>query len=119
MHPDHWSVTPFYDGFALMGTPQAKTFTRPLTSRAGTPVPPVPKPSAARRPAATITLRDLLYVIVISSGKNLAKMRDYCSTKLDRIGQHTLVSPRNWSALARDGFASPLPGCGEVMKAFF
>ncbi|MEU6722972.1 hypothetical protein ABZ917_04565 [Nonomuraea wenchangensis] len=70
-------------------------------------------------PGPAITLRDPLYVIVISSGKNLAKMRDYCSTKLDRIGQHTLVSPRNWSALARDGFAGPLPGCGEVMKAFF
>ena len=27
-HPDKWSVSPFYDGSALMGTPRTKTFTR-------------------------------------------------------------------------------------------
>ena len=28
MHPDNWSVSPLYDGSALMGTPENKTFTR-------------------------------------------------------------------------------------------
>ncbi|GGS78224.1 hypothetical protein GCM10010176_021660 [Nonomuraea spiralis] len=35
MHPDKWSVTPFYVGFVLMGTPRTKTFAEAWDGREG------------------------------------------------------------------------------------
>ncbi|GAA3568363.1 hypothetical protein GCM10022419_056450 [Nonomuraea rosea] len=104
MHPDKWSVAPFYDGFALMGTPRTKTFARPWAHR-GTSGPFYP-----RRPGyqpVMITLSDRLYVIVIGWRKNLAKIRDCSSTKLESIGQHTVVSPETGATVQGIGLQVP------------
>lgn len=63
--------------------------------------------NALRRRGSLITLRVPLYVIVIGRRKNLAEMRDCCSTKLDPIGQHTVVSPETGAALHGIGLRVP------------
>jgi hypothetical protein len=102
MHPDNWSVSPLYDGSALMGTPGTKTFTGPWRLR-----------GARGYRFVTITQGDQLYVIVIPLAKNLAKTRVCSSTKVESIGQHTGVSPETAASVRGDWF--PLP-CLAVVK---
>ncbi|MFI7701838.1 hypothetical protein [Nonomuraea sp. NPDC049480] len=117
MRPDKRSVSPFYDGFALMGTPWSKTFTRSWNGRPGA----VGGAGSAGsgRLTATITLRDHLYVIVISRRKKLGENARLLldETRSDRAAYVGIAG--NCSDLPWDRFASPLPGSGEVMKAFF
>ncbi|MBF8193168.1 hypothetical protein ITP53_47375 [Nonomuraea sp. K274] len=48
-------------------------------------------------------------------GENASLLLD--ETRVDRAAYGGIA--RNWGDRSRDGFASPLPGSGEVMKAFF
>ncbi|MEU0563888.1 hypothetical protein ABZ297_00620 [Nonomuraea sp. NPDC005983] len=67
----------------------------------------------------TITQSDRLYVIVIGAAKKIGENARLLldETRVDRAAYGGIT--RNWSDCAWHRFATPLPGSGEVMKAFF